>query len=1099
MMKTSFIRLYAVLSAIIMCMAMHGATTTFNYTATSKIERFDECEHFIGADSVISHDFNESTGEGTVVYAGSVTGLGSNALMHTSSLTSIVIPEGVTTIGFHAFYNASGLTDISLPKSLTTIKGLAFDACSSLKNGKLIVDDLAWWCSISFADVYSNPLYYAHDLYSDADTKITSLNIPEGVSAVPDYAFTRCESITSVSFPSTLKSIGTKAFGSTGLTSVVIPVGFTTISAAAFERCNNLKEVTIPEGVTSIGSGAFCHCGLHSLTLPSTITSMSQSFYSCDSLAELILTPGITTLGGSFYSCPSLTEVHIPGSVSTISTRDFNGCSGLETVILDEGVDVVDMGSCEKLSSINFPSTVTEIGGFNGCKSLTSIAIPRGVVRLSGFHDCTSLERITIEDLEAWCRINFATSYDSYTPQYYAHHLYLGDEEITDLVIPKGITQLTRHAFNYLTGITSVTIPASVTSVDGSAFAGCSGIENVYCTAAPFKSWNGNGFKDEKATLCHVTDVEAWRAKFPDANVTFVGDLSRIDYTATKPVTAFDNSINFIGSTGVLSHDHDAETGAGVVIYLGEVRGINEDALAGCGSITGIALPEGVTTINRYAFHNCDSMTTVTLPSSITTIYDCAFEGAQGITDVYLSADTAGVAWDGNESTRQFMAQKGTLCHVTDAMAWQTKFPEANVTFMGDMSLFTYTAPARCEKFDAIANFTGASRVVSHVYDPEARKGQVVFDAEVSAVEHDSFISSNLITANIPSSVTSIGAWVFAYSDSLTEVSLPMTLSTMGTDAFFRCASLTTVNLPTSLSKLPSFAFSGCVSLADVLIPDNITILDDYVFHNCSALTSIAIPASVTKIGSNCFNGCTGLTQVIIRDVEEWCGIQFSNECANPLYYAKHLYLARQLRSAKRISFGDAAEITELEIPEGITAINKYAFYNDEGLVSVTTPATVTLIDDDAFNGCTGVARISLSEGLERIGRRALKGSALTTLTLPTTLNYIDYNAFDGLNTLADIYCDANPDDVTWQGYDNGDYFMPDKSTRFHVLRDYLNRWLEKFGDANVTYVGDSQSGISAVVSGTNDEKARCYDLMGRPVGENYKGVVITKGKKIIR
>lgn len=1077
-----------------------AVTTTFNYTATGKIERFNEFQYFTGADSVVSHVYNESTGEGTVVYAGSVTALGSDALQWTSSLKSIVIPEGVTTIGFRGFYACSNLASITLPKSLKHVRNLAFDGCSGLAQGKFIIDDIAWWCGITFESVYANPLFYANHIYADEETEITELVIPDGVASIGQNVFCHCTSINGVRFPAGLTEIGANAFSQcTSLEAVNIPSTVTVIGESAFNRCTKLESVTIPEGVATIKNGAFAHSGLRSLTLPSTIREISQGFYNCDSLAELNLTYGITTLGGSFYSCPSLTTVRIPGSVKIITSSDFNNCSGLQTVILEDGVEVVNMGSCEKLSSINFPSTVTEIGGFNGCSRLTGITIPRSVTRLSGFHDCFALERITIEDLEAWCRINFATSYESYTPQYYAHHLFLGDEEITNLVIPKGITQLTRYAFNHLTGIASVTIPASVTSIDGSTFLGCSGIDNVYCAAEPFKSWNGNGFKDERATLFHVADLEKWRAKFPEANVTFTGDLSKIGYTATQKAAAFDNSVNFIGTTGVLSHDYDEETGAGAVLYLGEMKGIYEGALADCSSITSVVLPEGVTTINSRAFYNCDSMATITLPSTIITIDDCAFEGAQNITDVYCSSDTAGVTWNGNANTQQFMANKGTLCHVTDARAWQTKFPDANVTFVGDMTLFAYTAPLRCEKFDEIEKFVGASRMVSHVYNPETRNGNVIFDAEVTAIDDQCFNNSNLISATIPQSVTSLGSWVFAYCDSLTEVCLPMTLSEMGTDAFYRCTSLTSVNIPTSLTKLRSFTFSGCSSLAEILIPDNITAIEDYAFNNCSALTTIKIPVSVAKIGSNCFNGCTGLTKVVTPDVEAWCKVQFNNERANPLFYAKHLYKSVPQSTAKRAPSEGAAEVTELDIPEGITAINAYSFINDEGLVSVSAPSSVTLINNDAFNGCTNLARMELGGGLEQIKWRAFKDCPLTELTLPATLNKIEQNAFDGLNALANIYCDANPDNVSWTGFDNMDYFMSDKATRFHVLNNYLNRWVERYGAANVTFVGDHPSGITNIASGADAGDERCFDLMGRPVGQNYKGVVITKGKKIIK
>ena len=526
-------------------------TSTFKYTAKEKLTRFEEILYFVGAKSVISHTFDEAMGEGTVVYEGTVTALGSNALLFNSELTGIVIPEGVTKLGFQSFKGCSKLTNITLPKSLTATENLVFDGCSGLAKGKLIVDDLAWWCSINWGGPYSTPLFYAKHLYSDEDTEITNLVIPEGVANVGAYAFYHCEGITSVSFPSTLESIGSNAFAYTGLTSVDIPVGFTEIGECAFQHCANLISVTIPEGVTKIGNAAFVHTGLTSLTLPSTITSMMQSFYRCENLATLTLKDGITTLGESFYSCPALTSVNIPGSVKEIGSSDFKGCTGLTTVTLNEGTEEVSFDGCTNLETINFPSTVKKvyfrncgkletvtlqegverISSFDGCSALKQINIPSTVTYVGTFRYCTALEKVIVADLASWCA---ARHYDSYWygPQKMAGKLYLGtvesNEEITNLVIPEGVTKIADGAFIDVTGITSIVLPSTLVTWENSAFNNCTGVEDVYCRANPVMlSWSGseNNFKEAKATLMHVADADAWTAKFPNANVTFVGGL----------------------------------------------------------------------------------------------------------------------------------------------------------------------------------------------------------------------------------------------------------------------------------------------------------------------------------------------------------------------------------------------------------------------------------------------------------------------------------------------------------------------------------------------------------------------------------------------
>ena len=365
--------IYIFLLAMV-CLGATAQTSTFKYTATEKIERFEEIQYFIGATGLVSHDWDAATGEGTVVYEGTVTELGSYALQWQGSMTALEIPEGVTTLGYQSVQCCYNLSSISLPKSLKQIKSGAF-YYTAFANGKFIIDDLTWWCNIEFAGYDSNPLRYAKHIYSDKDTEITDLVIPEGVTRIGSYAFLNCEAIKSVKFPSTLTSIGSNAFYQSGLENVVIPDGFTEIEESSFNGCSKLKSVTIPEGVTKIGNAAFAKTGLTELTLPSTIRSMMQSFYSCDNLAKLTLTDGITTLNYSFYSCNALKEVHIPGSVK-LESGDFRGCENLETVTIGEGVEeITGFTNCRNLKSVTIPSTASRVEsyGFTGCRSLTSV------------------------------------------------------------------------------------------------------------------------------------------------------------------------------------------------------------------------------------------------------------------------------------------------------------------------------------------------------------------------------------------------------------------------------------------------------------------------------------------------------------------------------------------------------------------------------------------------------------------------------------------------------------------------------------------------------------------------------------------------------
>ena len=171
----------------------------------------------------------------SVTIPNSVTSIGNYAFAFCSGLTSVTIGNSVTSIGTYAFQNCARLTSITIPHCVTSIGKSAFSDCGSLK--KVIINDIAAWCGISFSDNYSNPLTYAR-LYSDENTEITELIIPNSVTRIGSYAFRNCSGLTSVTIPNSVTSIGGYAFyGCYGLTSVTIPNSVTSIDERAFSDC----------------------------------------------------------------------------------------------------------------------------------------------------------------------------------------------------------------------------------------------------------------------------------------------------------------------------------------------------------------------------------------------------------------------------------------------------------------------------------------------------------------------------------------------------------------------------------------------------------------------------------------------------------------------------------------------------------------------------------------------------------------------------------------------------------------------------------------------------------------------------------------------
>ena len=230
----------------------------------TEITSFEELQYFVNLSSISPRAFYGCSGlTGSLILPDSVVSIGSEALYNCSGLNTLIIGNSVTTIDSAAFSSCSSLDSIVLPNSVTSIGAYAFDGCDSLA-AVYYTGDVHQWCNIQFSDSYSNPLYYAHNLFND-DGLVTDLMIPETVEEIKPYAF----------------------YGASCLTSLTLPNSVTLIGESAFNNCTNLGGgLTIPNTVIEIGNSAFRNCsGLTRIdvlaVIPPTLYDLNDqhSFY----------------------------------------------------------------------------------------------------------------------------------------------------------------------------------------------------------------------------------------------------------------------------------------------------------------------------------------------------------------------------------------------------------------------------------------------------------------------------------------------------------------------------------------------------------------------------------------------------------------------------------------------------------------------------------------------------------------------------------------------------------------------------------------------------------------------------------------------------
>ena len=246
----------------------------------------------------------------SVIKWGKTTSIPSHAFYQCHNLINVNIPNGVTTIGDSAFYDCENLSSVSIPSSIASIGTYGFGYCNNITN--VYIEDINAWCRISFGKYESSVTNYMPSPVS-SNTNVylnnvlvtgASITIPSGVTNI-DYTFSGWNGIKTVNIPSSVTSIGVRAFtGCSNLSTVNIPNSVTTIGDYAFYQCAALTTINIPNSVTTIGDYAFYNSVLSLNKLPEGVTSIGEcSFATYDVFrnVDFTLPSTITTIGSNAF------------------------------------------------------------------------------------------------------------------------------------------------------------------------------------------------------------------------------------------------------------------------------------------------------------------------------------------------------------------------------------------------------------------------------------------------------------------------------------------------------------------------------------------------------------------------------------------------------------------------------------------------------------------------------------------------------------------------------------------------------------------------------------------------------------------------------
>ena len=577
----------------------------------------------------------------------------------------------VQSILFEAFFRCESMTSITIPSSITSMGYDCFENCSGLKKVDYI-GDVEDWVNIDFSTTYSNPTYYAKDLYING-VLLTDVSI-ETSTSIKEYVFYNCESLKSVEIGSNVMSVGSSAFlGCSGLNSIIWNV-------------KNCKDYS-----TTIHSPFYRNVSVTSITFGPEVERIPA--YLCDNmqnLQEVTISSSVSSVGyGAFYFCDNLKKVNYLGEIEDWVNIDFSSYNSNPTyyaedlylngkllkkvkIELSSSIKPYVFYNCKSIETVEIGNSVSKIGeyAFDGCSDLKYISVGKNVNNIdeSSFYSCTSIETVI------WNSKNHK-DFESTSPFSYA------SESITSFIIGEGVEHLPSYLCNEMETLEEIIIPSSVKSIGNGVFSKCNSLKKVNFLGTvdvwakfDFTSVNSNPtyfttdlyINGELLTNLEITSSD-YINKYAFNNLKSLKSIKISDAVSVLDIETFNGCNNITSVHWGLTNHSDFSDFDKTPFY--KVRN----------KITSFEFGGNVEHIPAYLCYEMNNLKKVTLPATLRSVGKGVFDDCEGLIKLnYLGSldEWVGIDFETPESNPTYYTKD---IHINDKLIDNIKIESAKI------------------------------------------------------------------------------------------------------------------------------------------------------------------------------------------------------------------------------------------------------------------------------------------------------------------------------------------------------------------------------------------------------------------------------------